>query len=354
MSPFLFLPLAVISLIGGLWAGLIRLAWPLPLPVWSLPSSHGPLMLVGFLGTLISLERAVALERRWPYGAPLLSGLAGLLLLAGMPRELASLLSVAAGLFFLFISVALYQRQASFSVTIMGWGALLWLVGNLLWHWGYPLYRVVPWWVGFLSVTIAGERWELSRLLRRSALSQGGFLVANGLFILGLGVSLFAFDAGLRLGGMGLGLLALWLFRYDIAWRTVRHPGLPRFAAACLLSGYFWLGAGALLWLIFPALFNAGPVYDAMLHAVFLGFVFSMIFGHAPMIFPSLTGVAMPFQKAFYAHLILLHLSLLWRIGSGLVGRADGQAWGGLFNVLAIILFLGNTIRAVRLGKAKL
>lgn len=30
----------------------------------------------------------------------------------------------------------------------------------------------------------------------------------------------------------------------------------------------------------------AGPLYDAMLHTFFLGFVFGMIFGHAPIIFP--------------------------------------------------------------------
>src|SRR3989304_1178957 len=71
-----FMALAGLSLLAALGGGLIRLGWPLPL-VPTLPPNHGPLLVTGFLGTLIGLERAVALKRRWPYGAPLLSGLGG-------------------------------------------------------------------------------------------------------------------------------------------------------------------------------------------------------------------------------------------------------------------------------------
>jgi len=42
-------------------------------------------MVSGFLGTLISLERAVALKARWPYAAPLLSGLGDAALIVGGP-----------------------------------------------------------------------------------------------------------------------------------------------------------------------------------------------------------------------------------------------------------------------------
>jgi hypothetical protein len=77
-----------------------------------------------------------------------------------------------------------------------------------------------------------------------------------------------------------------------------------------------------------------------------------MIFGHAPIIFPSITGVALPFQKAFYLHLVLLHLSLLLRVVGDLLLWMPDRKWGGLLGVLAILLFLANNVRAMRLGQS--
>lgn len=48
-------------MLAGMWAGLVRLGWALPTVHLALPLAHGPLMVSGFLGTLISLERAMAL-----------------------------------------------------------------------------------------------------------------------------------------------------------------------------------------------------------------------------------------------------------------------------------------------------
>jgi hypothetical protein len=85
-----------------------------------------------------------------------------------------------------------------------------------------------------------------------------------------------------------------------------------------------------------------------------VGFVFSMIFGHAPIILPSVLGIALPFHRTFYAHWALLHLSLVLRVGGDLAGWMPGQQWGGLGNALAILLFLANTVRAVAAGQGGL
>jgi hypothetical protein len=103
--------------------------------------------------------------------------------------------------------------------------------------------------------------------------------------------------------------MALWLLRYDLVWQSARQAGLPRFMAICLIAGYIWLAAGGILWIGFAQFFSAGPRYDAMLHTIFLGFVFSMIFAHAPIILPTITGLALPFQNGFYLHAGLLHVS---------------------------------------------
>jgi hypothetical protein len=61
-------------------------------------------------------------------------------------------------------------------------GAILWLAGNTLWLLGWPIYSVVLCWIGFLILTIAGERLELNRVLRLSGEVRQLFLFAVGLF----------------------------------------------------------------------------------------------------------------------------------------------------------------------------
>src|SRR5574339_762113 len=73
--PLPFFLLATLALLAALWAVLMRLGWQLPALTPFLALSHGPLMISGFLGTLITLERAVAMQKKWMYLPPLLSGL---------------------------------------------------------------------------------------------------------------------------------------------------------------------------------------------------------------------------------------------------------------------------------------
>jgi hypothetical protein len=84
----------------------------------------------------------------------------------------------------------------------------------------------------------------------------------------------------------------------------------------------------------------AGPDYAAMLHAFLLGFVFSMIFGHAPIIVPALTGLRLDYHPIFYGHLLLLHGALAYRTYGSLVLDVNAQRWGGLMNVVAVLLFI--------------
>jgi hypothetical protein len=342
---------AGLMLLAGLWGGLSRLGWHLPQAGVGFAAYHGPLMIGGFLGTLIGLERAMAMRGWWAYGAPLSAALGALAVIGGAPRAVGQSLILAGSLWLTALLAILYFRHLSAALATIATGGALWAAGNALWLAGFPFYRVAPWWAAFLVLTIAGERLELSRLLRLSAAARAGFFLAHAIVLLGLLASLFWFDAGIRGAGVGLVLVAAWLFRYDFAWRTVSHGGLYRFMAVCLLLGYMWLGVGGLLWAGWAPWFRAGPVYDAMLHAIFLGFVFSMIFAHAPIIFPSITGMVMPFQAAFYGHLVLLHASLLLRVGADLAGWPAGQRWGGLLNVLALLAFLVNNVRAVRIGE---
>ena len=47
------LAIALGSMVWGIWMGLLRIGWALPLPKPDQLILHGPLMIGGFLGTLI-------------------------------------------------------------------------------------------------------------------------------------------------------------------------------------------------------------------------------------------------------------------------------------------------------------
>jgi hypothetical protein len=356
--------LAALALLAGMWGGVLRLGWQFPPISLRLPAQHGPLMISGFLGTLISLERAVALNqyengrRLRYYLGPLFSGLGAVALFFTLPTAVPRSLFTLGAVGLLWLFVIIIRRQPTTDHLVMGLGALLWLVGNSLWLTGSPIFRLVPWWAGFLILTIAGERLELGRVLlhrrhRGQLRVRQLFLGIVAFFLAGLLLSLVAFDTGLRLAGLALIALGAWLLRYDIARRTIRQKGLTRFIAACLLPGYVWLMVGGLFWLWYGGQYMAGPYYSIMLHTIFLGFVFSMIFGHAPIIVPALLGVQIPYSPIFYLHLVLLHLSLALRVASDLLLWLPGRRWGGLLNMVVVLLFMGVTAVAAIRGQRK-
>ncbi|HEY4721670.1 MAG TPA: hypothetical protein VII92_07485, partial [Anaerolineae bacterium] len=127
---------------------------------------------------------------------------------------------------------------------------------------------------------------------------------------------------------------------------TIRKTGLTRYIAACLLPGYAWLVIGGSLWIAFGGLSTAGFIYDALLHSILLGFVFSMIYGHAPIIIPSVMPIDLTYRPAFYFHLVLLQASLLVRIIADLAASQPVRQWAGLFNVLAVLIFMGLMLRS--------
>jgi hypothetical protein len=330
------------------------MGWLMPLPNEQFIMIHGPLMVAGFLGTLIGLERAVALQCWWAYAIPIFSGLSSIAALFTVPIQITASLAALASMLLIAVFITLYRQYPSEHFIIMALSALAWLVGNALWFTDAAVFAVVPWWVGYLVLMIAGERLELSRLRQLTALIRRAFHVSVAVILIGLVCSPFDFPTAIRICGLGFLGLAVWLLRYDLAWQSAHQAGLPRFMALSLIAGYLWLAAGGILWMVFAQFFSAGPRYDAMLHAIFLGFVFSMIFAHAPIILPTITGLALPFQNLFYLHAGLLHLSLLLRVAGDLSLSLSLQRWGGLLNGLAVLIFLVNNIRAVKLGASAL
>jgi len=341
--------LSALALLSGLWAGLVRIGWPFPTLEPDLVTLHGPLMLGGFLGLVIGLERAVALGRSWAYASPALAGVSSVALLAGLPSAVGATCLLASSLLLIVIFQRLYRIRPEAATLLMLAGAGAWAIGNALWLAGWPLTSVVPWWVGFLVLTIIGERQELAQVLlasRTRSLLVGCVCVV----VAGLALSTASLTGGIQLAGLGLIGLAAWLLTYDVARRSLRRGGLARFSGVALLVGYVWLGLAGAIWLLGPERAFGGFWYDAMLHTVFLGFAFSMIFGHAPTIVPAISGLAVPFQRHFYVHLVLLHASLVLRVIGDVAAQPDLRRWGGMLNATAILLFIAVTFAAARTG----
>jgi hypothetical protein len=340
-----------VALLAGLDAALLLLGLPAPVRLDRLPQVHGMLLVIGFVGTLIALERAVALRRPAGFVAPALLGAGALLLLAPLPLAVGQTAQALGAVGLVGVYAALWRRQRDEAVLVQTMGAVLAVGALVLWLGGVPVPLLLPWLVGFVVLTIGGERLELARIAMGPAAGPALLLLAGGLLVAVVAALLWS-SVGAPLLGAGLLALGGWLAAHDVAWRTVRTTGLPRFMAGCMLAGYGWLGVAGAAWLVGGAAV-AGPAYDAVVHAVFLGFTLSMIMAHAPVILPAVLRRPLPYRPVLAVPAVLLHLSLGLRV---LVGDGYGisGAWqlGGLLNVVAVLVFAGLAAWSVATGSA--
>lgn len=329
-----------LALLLGLDAGLLLLGLPAPLTFDRLATLHAPLLVFGFIGTLVTMERAVALRQWWGFLTPILLGFGMLATLTPLPLLVGQLMLTAGLIGQLGLYTGIWRRQVAVATAIQALGALAALAAALLWLGHVPISHLAPLLAVFLILTIAGERVELSRVAFSSGPSEQLGLAASIALTVTAAAALIWPDWGYPLLGLSLLALVAWLLRYDVAIKTVRAAGLTRFVAACLLAGYFWLGVAGAIWVLRGPVWE-GPGYDAVLHSIFLGFVMSMILAHAPLIMPAVLRTPLPYTPLMYVPAVLLHASLALRV---LVG--DLREWplavqiGGVGNIVALLVFV--------------
>ena len=331
----LLILLAGISLLVGLNAGLVRLGVWAPVASGRVGDLHGPLMVLGFMGTLIALERAQALRNRLAYAAPVLLGAGALVLISGAFPVLGQLLLFDGALALVAVLAALYRRAPLPLVAAQVLGALLaCLAAGLLVRVELP--SLLPLLAGFIVITIAAERAELAQLtMGRRAVP---LLVTMSTWLaLAAVMSLLWPDIGDRIFGAGALAVALWLIRDDVGRRLIRTEGLRRYNAAALLLGNVWLAVAGLTWLLGGRPTTTGG-YDVVVHATFLGFAMSMIMAHAPIIFPTVLARPLPYRPAMWLPLLLLHLGMTVRVAGALTGTIAYRI-GGVMTVASILLF---------------
>lgn len=348
-KPILLLPIVLLALLAGIAGGWWRLGQHSP---WlaSFAPSHALYMIGGFLGSLISLERAMTVRKKAWLWVPLtnvcsvLAGLLGDWSLAILVQIVAS-----AGLtVLLYLQTHRYNQTPLLLLTI---GALCWLTGNLLFYKELFVATALPWWMAFLVFTIVGERLTLTKFLPtpRWAKNMLYFFLASYL------ISLFLpFHQTLSwMGPLMLLFIALWLSYFDIAKLLLFKKGRFSYIAAGIFTAYFWLVIHAFTSL---TAVDSAFQYDLYIHTFFLGFVFSMIWAHAPIIFPLLfTSNISLYHPSLWVVWLIYQLSLLGRLWSAFYSFADLRLLYGQINgysILAILLTMA-TIILWRRGIAK-
>jgi hypothetical protein len=331
---------AGLNLLAGASGGLARLGLPVPAAAIGV---HGAVMACGFFGTLIALERAVALRRLLGLTAPLAAGVGGILAWALHAESAAQAAwAVAACALVGLYGLAGVTRAWSAHLIVELLGAVCWATGTAAWAAG-SLSAGVTGWTAFLVLTIAAERRELTQMLRLPSVAHRLFAAVVALVL--VAVALAGADAlGAETGAWvapawwtACAVLALWLLRWDIAPRKWRSPGWLGHTGQCLTVGYAWLLIGALLGLV--SLRWPGGVTALAQHAVLLGFVFAMVFGHAPIILPALAGDRPLYSAWARLPIWILSASLLLRGAATATGSAGALAAAGAMHALAIVWF---------------
>jgi hypothetical protein len=328
----LIFPFILFSLFAAIWSGWIRIGWEFP--VDRLAGQHGALMVDGFLGSLIFLERAVAFRSKWILLLPFVNASSIIAFALGFPSVAQLLFVVGSGG---FVAMCLYfvYRFKELYYYIFLVGALCLLTGNIILYKTGSYPTSVNWWIGFLLFTIVAERLELSRFLKLSKFKTGVLWTCIAAVLLAL---VWPFrTSGTILLAVSIGLIGLWLLKYDMARHSVKVKGQHRYSGLLLLIGYAWLLVMSVL-LLLQRRIPFG--YDAVLHSFFIGFIFSMIFSHAVIILPAVTKLSVKlYRPVLYVWFALLQVSLVVRIIADVIGDVTCRKIGGLVNGISIFLF---------------
>jgi hypothetical protein len=335
----IFLPLAILFLLLGIMAGLERGGLHhLNLGLHqSLATLHYVIFFSGFFGTLLSVESAVGQGKKWLFLIPAT-------ILIG------TLLYITYGIWYIFVLGAAIFSIPSIMVFVQRKNYITFVIPCILFFLG-AIFNVMNFYYSsalaylyFITLYILAERLELAKIV---GAGKGAFwnLVASELVILfAIVLSIYNLQLAIRLSGLTTLILAIWFWFNDLARKAIRTREPAKYSALAMLIGYIWLALGNTLFIV-----DASTFWGESIHSVTLGFVFSMVFAHAPIIFPNVAKVKFNFSRTLYIPLFLLHFSVLLRVVSHFLPNAKPIAL--YLNFISIIFFFATFIVLVRASK---
>lgn len=336
-------------LILGLDGALARLGLAPVIGAQRAAAAHGMVMVVGFLGSVIALERAVALRKGWAYAAPIMLAAGMLVYVAGAPATGRWLL-VDGMAVLLAVYLTLWRRQRDLLTSVQAVAAVMGLCATIGWF-SLEISQLLPMLVGFIVLTIASERVELARFALPPN-AQGVLAGFAGAQLALAAVSLVGSPLATRWFAVALLAMTLWLATNDIAAKTIRLNGQPRFSAAAMLIGYAWLTLASVVWIAVGVNYGHAS-YDFVVHAIFLGFGMSMVLAHAPIILPAVIGRPLPYHWVFWLPLVVLHAGLIVRFGALMIGFGGGWQFGAVVTEIALLLLPVAAVTATLMRRKK-
>lgn len=331
--------LFTVVLLAGLGAGLTRLGWNTSfLPGSSLSFRHGALLVSVLLTALAGLELARR-QRTWVYLSPLLAAAGGLwMCFAPFARPPLVLLLVAAA-FLLLFSILGARGRAPMAAPCRIAGAAFLLVGNGQLFPGMPSHVVTSWWFGFVLFsllglhldrgdTTAGAKGRILLIVLALCALAGAAMKNYALgveFIDPSSLAPWQRWGGDRLLGLVMASAAIWL--------AVNERG-DSWSRLCVLGGSTFLTLAGLI-ALYTGEILAGPIYEATVHAFFVGFATSLILAH----FRLNSFLALGSLAVFY-------LSLALWIAGALAGWNTSKEISATINLLALLILAGIALRS--------
>lgn len=335
----------------GIWRIAILRGFLLPpIPEWLPP--HGEIMLGGFLASLIIFERMIALRINALIWVPYIYAFSAMMLHNGNPYvRTIHLVALAGWLLHRWIAYRKFHRWEKplvESVAFITLSSALMYPGGLL---ARP--EVALQGLAFPVAVIAIERLEMSLLFKKMGARLVVFALIGWCFLWNLSTWQGILD--LKNIGWATLLLVVSIALHDMALRGSKNKktlstahGLHNFLKLALILSYAWLFTAAIA-LILSTKISAAIQKDILFHLFGLGFVFTMILGHAPLILPAALG-KLPPTKAPVIPFLLFQTATIFRMVGDLALLKSVTVWqwtgwiSGVIHIISFFAYVGMLI----------
>ncbi len=340
------LPIILLVLVSGITGGFLRTGC-FVFPGQGISMAHGLLMTGGFMGSLISMERNLEMKQKGWAIVPVLSMSSAVFFILGeLTVGLVLLILSSIGLIAMVYFQSMNHPKAGKWMMLIG--ALCWLTGNLLVYKSNMIAMGSSWWEAFILLTILGERLQLSSERSWANRYLAVLLVLFGIFFFGMFLP-FHGNGTIFMGYAIVGI-GTWFLVSDLHEGVLSNSSENRFCKLAILLGYTWL-IGHGIWLLIGS--SHPYFYDVLLHTFFLGFAFSMIWGHAPKLLPlflNLRGTV--FYDKLWWGIMVFEFSLASRMVASILEipplRKVFVVINGLVILLMFIMLLVGLVAKVR------
>lgn len=340
----------LIAISIGIWRVAVTRGFLLPTIPESWPP-HGEIMLGGFLASLIIFERMIALPIDSLIWVPYVYASSALMLHTGNPFARGIHLAALAGwLLHRWIAYRKFHRWEKplvESVAFITLSSALMYPGGLL---ARP--EVALQGLAFPIAVIAAERLEMSFLIKK----LGSRLVLSALIGWCLLWNLSTWRGIPNLPVMGVITLLLFasIAFYDTALRVSQKQtdGLHKFLKTALMLSYGWLSLGAIA-MTASSKISSAIFKDVQFHLIGLGFIFTMILGHAPLILSSALS-KLPPKKAPMIPFLVFQTATLFRILGDFALLKSASLWqwsgwiSGLIHMISFFAYIATLIFFIR------